>query len=243
MKIPNDVDISENTRLVEYNRDPQNIKELLTDENGHIKKSEKLDKAFVDAIISQESFNFVMDCGYVFLNDPIPFMFNGGYSQFSYDDDGNFINEQLQNYINNSKPYKYSDYISRNIIFDPYARYSKSLKYEDPEYHDDLTDLEKIIYSDKSFKDKVPELDNIIQNPWWYIVNHVIIFGGKYIEDDLDYIIKNMNHIKNWNMQYPLIAERVKEKLKQILTKMNAFDISALFEKFGGNYKESNNVY
>jgi hypothetical protein len=241
MKIPNDVDISENTRLVEYNRDPQNIKELLIDENGNIKQSEKLDKAFVDAIISQESFNFVMDCGYVFLNDPIPFMFNGGYSQFSYDNDGNFINEQLQNYINNSKPYKYSDYISRNIIFDPYAKYSKSLKYEDPEYHDDLTDLEKIIFSDKSFKDKVPELDNIIQNPWWYIVNHVIIFGGKYIEDDLDYIIKNMNHIKNWNLQYPLVADRVKEKLKQILTKMNAFDISALFEKFGGNYKESNN--
>jgi hypothetical protein len=241
MKIPNDIDILENPGLIEHNRDLQNIKELLTYQNGNIKQSEKLDKIFIREIRSQESFNFVMDCGYVFLNDPIPFMFNGGYSQFSYDNDGNFINEQLQNYINNSKPYKYSDYISRNIIFDPYAKYSKSLKYEDPEYHDDLTDLEKIIFSDKSFKDKVPELDNIIQNPWWYIVNHVIIFGGKYIEDDLDYIIKNMNHIKNWNLQYPLVADRVKEKLKQILTKMNAFDISALFEKFGGNYKESNN--
>jgi hypothetical protein len=241
MKIPNDVDISENTRLVEYNRDPQNIKELLTDENGNIKQSEKLDKAFVDAIISQESFNFVMDCGYVFLNDPMPFIIDGSYSDFSYNEDGYPVNEKIQSYINNSKPYKYSDYVSRNIIFDPDARYSKSLKHDDPEHHDDLTDFEKIIYSDKPFKDKVPELDNIIQNPWWYIVNHVVIYGGKYIEDDLDYILKNMNHITNWNLQYPLIAERVKEKLKQILTKMNAFDISALFEKYGGNYKESNN--
>jgi hypothetical protein len=240
MKIPSDLDLSENARLIEYNRDPQNIKELLTDENGNIKQSEKLDKAFVDAIVDQQSFNFVMDCGYVFLNNPMPFIIHGGLLDFSYSEDGSHINEKLQRYINNSKPYKYSDYILRNIIFDPDEQYSKSLKHDDPEHHDDLTDFEKIIYADKPFKDKVPELDQIMNNSWWYIKDHVRIYGGKFQETDIDYILKYMNNITNWNLQYPLVAERVKEKLKQTLNNVNAFDISELFDKFGGNYKVSN---
>jgi hypothetical protein len=239
MKIPNDIDILENPGLIEHNRDLQNIKELLTYQNGNIKQSEKLDKIFIREIRSQESFNFVMDCGYIFTKNPMHFIIDD-LTYYSYSEDGSDINEKLQSYINNSKPYKYSDYVSRNIIFDPDEQYSKSLKHDDPQHHDDLTDFEKIIYADKPFKDKVPELDQIMNNSWWYIKDHVRIYGGKFQETDIDYILKYMNNITNWNLQYPLVAERVKEKLKQILTNVNAFDISELFDKFGGNYKVSN---
>ena len=62
MKIPKSYD------LENYGH---NIKELLTDENGNIKKSNKLDSIFEPILTRNFDINFIMDCGYVFLKNPL----------------------------------------------------------------------------------------------------------------------------------------------------------------------------
>jgi hypothetical protein len=227
MKIPKGYDLENYGHLIESSRDPNNIKELLADENGNIKKSSKLDSIFETILTRNLNLDFIMDCGYVFLKNPFEELSNSAIIG-------------ILNASNNS--YSYSDLFSRNIIIPKDSTAGLGLMANDSNHSESLTEVQKVVYADKSFKEKWTELEQLgVDEPWTFIDEHIRVYGGKYQNDDA-YIYLNYktDGVHEWNSNFPMDVSKCEDFIKNWLTEDNKWKFLNLVYEFGFQYKESN---
>ncbi len=227
MKIPKDYDLENFGHLIEQSRDPNNIKELLTDENGNIKKSSRLDMIFETILLRNLNLDFIMDCGYVFLKNP--------FEQLS--------NTAIIGILNASKnSYSYSDLLSRNIVIPKDSNAGLGLIANDPNHSDSLTEVQKVVYADKSFQQKWRELEQLgVEEPWTFIDEHIRIYGGKYQNEDAFFYVNYKNdNLHEWNSNYPMDVNKCEDFIKNWLCDSNKWKFLNLVYEYGFQYRESN---
>ena len=227
MKIPKDYDLENFGHLIEQSRDPNNIKELLTDENGNIKKSSRLDSIFEMILTRNLNLDFIMDCGYVFLKNP--------FEQLS--------NTAIIGILNASKnSYSYSDLLSRNIVIPKDSNAGLGLIANDPNHSDSLTEVQKVVYADKSFQQKWRELEQLgVEEPWTFIDEHIRIYGGKYQNEDAFFYVNYKNdNLREWNSNYPMDVTKCEDFIKNWLCDSNKWKFLNLVYEYGFQYRESN---
>lgn len=225
MKIPEDYNLETYGHLIDRTRDPENIKQLLTDDNGNIKSSRSLDNIFEDFVNRNYDLDFVMKCGYVFLNNP----FRGS------------TNDDISKILSVNDKYSYSELLSRNIVIPIHYDAGKGLVANDPNYSHNLSDVEKVVYSDKSFKAKLTELEQLgVPEPLAFINEHIRVYGGKYQREDFYILLNSDVNTFLWNSNYPLIAETCKDLIKETISENNKWPILLLFQNCGSTYISSN---
>ena len=227
MKIPKSYDLENYGHLIESSRDPNNIKELLADENGNIKKSSKLDSIFETILTRNLNLDFIMDCGYVFLKNPLE----------------GLSNTSIIGILDASThSYSYSDLLSRNIIIPKDSTAGLGLMANDSNHSESLTEVQKVVYADKSFKEKWTELEQLgVDEPWKFLDEHIRVYGGKYQNEDA-YIYLNYKtpEVQEWNRNFPMDVSKCEDFIRNWLRQDNKWDFLNLVYQYGFQYKESN---
>jgi hypothetical protein len=230
MKIPEYYDLEKYGHMLDEMRNPENIKELLVDENGNNKNSRRLDIQFETILVQNDNLDFVMDCKYVFYKNPFE----------------NLSDERIKETLAASKKhYTYSDLLSRNIIVPKETTSGKGLIANDPNHSEGLSDVEKIVYADKPFHQKWSELESLGVEAQDFIDEHARVYGGKFQSEDIetyyfDLQNKPWSYIYTWNQSFPIEASKCENFIRNWLNEDNYYDILNYFFIYGFNFKETN---